>query len=173
MIVITVMNDFDKSNKNHINVYFQVPFHPMVGSEVFSTEIKKTEVLMENFRRSIGLRIRETKEVYEGEVTELTPVETENPVGGRLDMCSIPTHIAESPQFSGYGKTISNVIIGLKTAKGTKSLKLDPSIYESLQKEKVEVGDVIYIEANSGAVKRQGRSDTFATEYDLEVCRLN
>jgi RuvB-like protein 1 len=48
-------------------------------------------------------------------------------------------------------------------------LKLDPSIYESLQKEKVEVGDVIYIEANSGAVKRQGRSDTFATEYDLEV----
>lgn len=122
----------------------------MVGSEVFSSEIKKTEVLMENFRRSIGLRIRETKEVYEGEVTELTPVESENPMGG-------------------YGKTICNVIIGLKTAKGTKQLKLDPSIYESLQKEKVEVGDVIYIEANSGAVKRQGRSDTFATEFDLEV----
>lgn len=46
---------------------------------------------------------------------------------------------------------------------------MDPSIYESLQKEKVDVGDVIYIEANSGAVKRQGRSDTFATEFDLEV----
>lgn len=124
----------------------------MVGSEVYSTEIKKTEVLMENFRRSIGLRIRETKEVYEGEVTELTPVETEHPT-----------------MLSSYGKTISNVIIGLKTAKGTKQLKLDPSIFESLQKEKVEVGDVIYIEANSGAVKRQGRSDTFATEFDLEV----
>ena len=54
---------------------------------------------------------------------------------------------------SGYGKTVSHVVIGLKTAKGTKQLKLDPSIYESLQKEKVEVGDVIYIEANSGAVK--------------------
>lgn len=54
----------------------------MVGSEVYSTEIKKTEVLMENFRRAIGLRIKETKEVYEGEVTELTPVETENPMGG-------------------------------------------------------------------------------------------
>ena len=61
------------------------------------------------------------------------------------------------------------MVIGLKTAKGTKQLKLDPSIYESLQKEKVEVGDVIYIEANSGSVKRQGRSDTFASEYDLEV----
>ncbi|VVC90180.1 ruvB-like helicase 1 [Leptidea sinapis] len=128
----------------------KVPFCPMVGSEVYSTEIKKTEVLMENFRRAIGLRIRETKEVYEGEVTELTPVETENPAGG-------------------YGKTVSHVIIGLKTAKGTKQLKLDPTIYESLQKEKVDVGDVIYIEANSGAVKRQGRSDTFATEFDLEA----
>ncbi len=48
---------------------------------------------------------------------------------------------------------MSHVVIGLKTAKGTKQLKLDPSIYESLQKEKVEVGDVIYIEANTGAVK--------------------
>nr|CAD7193826.1 unnamed protein product [Timema douglasi] len=99
------------------------------------------------------MRIKETKEVYEGEVTELTPVETENPVGG-------------------YGKTVSHVIIGLKTAKGTKQLKLDPSIYESLQKEKVETGDVIYIEANSGAVKRQGRSDTYATEFDLEAEEL-
>lgn len=130
----------------------KVPFCPMVGSEIFSSEIKKTEVLMENFRRSIGLRIRETKEVYEGEVIELTPVEVEHPTMG-----------------TGYGKTISNVVIGLKTAKGTKQLKLDPSIFESLQKEKVEVGDVIYIEANSGAVKRQGRSDTFATEFDLET----
>merc|ERR1711899_234181 len=128
----------------------KVPFCPMVGSEVYSSEIKKTEVLMENFRRSIALRIKETKEVYEGEVTELTPVETENPMGG-------------------YGKTISHLIIGLKTAKGTKQLKLDPSIYESLQKEHVEVGDVIYIEAKSGAVKRLGRSDAFATEFDLEA----
>jgi len=30
----------------------------MVGSEVFSSEVKKTEVLMENFRRAIGLRIK-------------------------------------------------------------------------------------------------------------------
>ena len=31
------------------------------------------------------------------------------------------------------------------------------------------MGDVIYIEANSGAVKRVGRSDSFATEFDLEA----
>ena len=33
----------------------------------------------------------------------------------------------------------------------------------------VAVGDVIYVEANSGAVKRVGRSDAFATEFDLEA----
>ncbi|KAL3673465.1 RuvB-like protein 1 [Phytophthora oleae] len=128
----------------------KVPFCPMVGSEVYSSEVKKTEILMENFRRAIGLRIKESKEVYEGEVTEMTPEETENPLGG-------------------YGKTISHVIVGLKTTKGSKQLRLDPSIYEALQKEKVSVGDVIYIEANNGSVKRVGRSDAYATEYDLEA----
>jgi len=41
-------------------------------------------------------------------------------------------------------KTVSHVVIGLKTSKGTKQLKLDSSIYESLQKEKVQAGDEIY-----------------------------
>merc|ERR1719248_408933 len=60
-------------------------------------------------------------------------------------------------------------MIGLKTTKGSKTLKLAPQIYESLTKEKVYVGDVIYIEANSGASRRVGRSDSYATEYDLEA----
>lgn len=128
----------------------KVPFCPMVGSEVYSTEIKKTEVLMENFRRSIGLRIKETKEVWEGEVTEISPQETDD-------------------QYGGTGRTVTTVVIGLKTAKGTKQLRLDPSIYETLQKEKVSVGDVIYIEASSGNVKRVGRSDAYASEFDLEA----
>jgi len=128
----------------------KVPFCPMVGSEVYSTEVKKTEILMENFRRSIGLRIKETKEVWEGEVVEITPEEVEDPHGG-------------------YGKVVQSVIVSMKTTKGQKQLKLDPSIYENIQKEKVAVGDVIYIEATSGAVKRVGRSDSYATEYDLEA----
>lgn len=32
----------------------KIPFVQLVGSEVFSSEVKKTEVLMENFRRAIG-----------------------------------------------------------------------------------------------------------------------
>lgn len=118
------------------------------------------------------MRIKETKEVYEGEVTELTPSESENPL-------------------SGYGKTVSHVIVGLKTVKGTKQLRLDPTIYEAILKEKILVGDVIYIEQNTGAVKVLisfrlkcnclacvdlpsnelqcvGRSDAYASSYDLE-----
>lgn len=128
----------------------KVPFRPIVGSEVYSTEVKKTEALMENFRRAIGLRVQETKEVYEGEVIELSPEEAENPLGN-------------------YGRTISHLLITLRSARGTKKLRLDPSIYEAIQKERVRVGDVIYIEANTGAVKRVGRSDAFATEFDLEA----
>lgn len=45
--------------------------------------------------------------------------------------------------------------------------RLDPSIYEALQKEGVAVGDVVYIEANSGAVKRVGRSDAYATVREI------
>ncbi|KAJ2915995.1 hypothetical protein MD484_g4446, partial [Candolleomyces efflorescens] len=158
----------------------------MVGSEVYSIEVKKTEVIHEAFRRAIdpeirydlgvqilsssppllpsqsqpithplpplqlGLRIKETKEVYEGEVTELTPTESENPL-------------------SGYGKTVSHVVVGLKTVKGTKQLRLDPTIYEAMLKEKIVVGDVVYVECSTGAVKRVGRSDAYASSYDLEA----
>lgn len=51
-------------------------------------------------------------------MTELSPEETESTTGG-------------------YGKSISHVIIGLKTVKGTKQLKLDPTIYDAIIKEKV------------------------------------
>uniref|UniRef100_A0A8C5XNA0 RuvB-like helicase n=1 Tax=Microcebus murinus TaxID=30608 RepID=A0A8C5XNA0_MICMU len=122
----------------------KVPFCPMVGSEVYSAEIKKTEVLMENFRRAIGLRIKETKEVYEGEVTELTPCETENPMGG-------------------YGKTISHVIIGLKTAKGTKQLKV------SLSPGGAHLSLASTSRPRAILSPRQGRCDTYATEFDLEA----
>ncbi|MES1908416.1 MAG: hypothetical protein MHM6MM_001361, partial [Cercozoa sp. M6MM] len=88
----------------------RVPFCPMTGSEVYSSEVKKTEVLMENFRRAIGLRVKEVKEVFEGEVVDMTPVEAPSTLGG-------------------FGKTVAHIVLALKTTKGTKQLKLDASIY--------------------------------------------
>lgn len=127
-----------------------VPFCPMVGSEVYSSEVKKTEVLMENFRRAIGIRIKENREVYEGVVTELTPIETANTTGG-------------------YGKSVTEVRVGLETLKNKSTLRLDPSIYEQIQKQKISVGDVIYIETSSGMVHRVGRCDQRASDSDLEA----
>ncbi|KRX79751.1 RuvB-like 1 [Trichinella sp. T6] len=100
----------------------KVPFAPMVASEVYSMEVKKTEVLMENIRRCIG---------YETRLTNLT--------------------------------------VGLRTTKGCTQLKLDPTLYDVFLQQRIEVGDVIYIETNSGAVKRVGRCDVYATETDLEA----
>lgn len=76
-------------------------------------EVKKIEILMENFRRVIGLRIKEIKEVYEGEVIELIFEDVENSLGG-------------------YGKIILYVIVGFKFVKGIKILRLDLTIYESI-----------------------------------------
>jgi RuvB-like protein 1 len=141
------------SGSNTYQQHHAVPFTPMVASSVYSKEIPKTAVLAEYFRKAIGLRIQETKAVYEGEVTQLSVEETEDPLQTN----------------SSYGRTISHVIITLKTTKGTKTLKLDPVMYDALQQEHITIGDVIYIEANSGACKRMGRSDTYSTEFDLEA----
>lgn len=52
-----------------------------------------------------GLRIKENKEVYEGEVTEMTPEETEAPGGG-------------------FQKAISHVVIGLRTVRHHRETKV-------------------------------------------------
>ena len=53
-------------------------------------------------------------------VTELAVEETEDPLGR-------------------YGQSISHVVIALKSTKGSKALKLDPSIHDGLSKEGVSV----------------------------------
>jgi len=126
----------------------KIPFCPMVGSEVFSTQVKKTEILMSNFRRAIGLRIKEMKDIYQGEVTVITPVEGEQ-------------------QIHGYGRQIAHVLLGLKTTKNQKTLKLDPSIYETLKKQNIKVGDVIHLESATGSVVRLGRCDVHLGAHDI------
>ena len=116
----------------------RVPFCPLVASEVYSAEVKKTEVLAEHFRRAIGLRIRETKEVYEGEDTEMTPEETAVPTSASARGGSSSS--AASPAPFTYGRAVSHVVLGLKTARGSKQLRLDPAIHEALLRERVSPG---------------------------------
>lgn len=128
----------------------KVPFCPLVASEVYSAEVKKTEVLMESFRRAIGLRVREMKEVYEGEVTELSPHEVDSPL-------------------SQAGRAVSHVVLGLKSLKGTKTLRLDPAAYDGLLRAGVKIGDIVHVEAGSGIVKRLGRCEAYKAEHGLEA----
>ena len=107
----------------------------MAGSEVYSSKVKKTEILLENFRRAIV--VKENKEVWESQLTGITQEETDDPNGG-------------------YGKTIASVALGLKTSKGLRQIKLVHTVYENLKKEKVKINDVIYIETSRGTVKRIG-----------------
>ena len=48
----------------------KVPFCPIVGSEIYSAEVKKTEALMENFRRAIGMQF---DRIQGSEVKRLIP----------------------------------------------------------------------------------------------------
>jgi len=48
-----------------------VPFVHLAASEIYSAEVKKTEFLTQTLRKAIGVRIREMRKIYEGEVTEL------------------------------------------------------------------------------------------------------
>jgi len=42
----------------------KVPFCPIVGSEIYSAEVKKTEALMENFRRAIGMALLQFRALF-------------------------------------------------------------------------------------------------------------
>ncbi|MEM3886678.1 MAG: RuvB-like domain-containing protein, partial [Candidatus Methanomethylicia archaeon] len=56
-----------------------VPFIAISGSEIYSSELKKTEVLMQTMRKAIGVRIHEMRKVYEGLVTQLDIKMTRHP----------------------------------------------------------------------------------------------
>lgn len=127
-----------------------VPFTVMSGTETYSNEIKKTEVLQEALRRSILVRMRELKDVYEGEVVELRIVDEESPL-------------------RSHSRRVKEILMTLRTSKESKKLKLSPTLYEQIDKQKIVNGDVVYIEVNSGVVKKLGRGEAHMNDFDLEA----
>ncbi|KAI5160447.1 RuvB-like protein 1 [Nematocida ausubeli] len=127
----------------------RVPFVRMTGSEVYSATIKKTEILHQAIRRATSIRIREIKSVFEGEVIDIKIEEKEDPL-------------------NNYKKTISNIYVSLRSAKRTERLTLNPLLSQEIVKQKITVGDVIYIEPEENIIKKIGRSDSYASEFDIE-----
>ncbi len=126
------------------------PFVQINGAEVYSVEVKKTEFLMRAVRRAIGVRIREWHKVYEGVVKSLDIRYGRHPYNPYLQ---IPT-----------GATIR-----LKTTDEEKTLRVPQEIAVQLLEGGVEVGDVIAIDADTGRVYVQGRSE--GEEYDIYVSK--
>lgn len=123
----------------------ETPFTMIAGSEIFSLEMSKTEALTQAFRRSIGVRIKEETEMIEGEVVEIT-----------IDRPS--TNPAEVNQRTGQ--------LVLKTSDMESTFDLGQKMIESLQKEKVQVGDVITIDKATGRISKLGRSFIHSKDYD-------
>lgn len=123
----------------------ETPFTMIAGSEIFSLEMSKTEALTQAFRRSIGVRIKEETEMIEGEVVEVT-----------IDKPS--TNPAEASQRTGQ--------LVLKTSDMESTFDLGQKMIDSLQKEKVQVGDVIAIDKATGRINKLGRSFVHSKDYD-------
>ncbi|OAG29659.1 RuvB-like protein 1 (pontin 52) [Nematocida displodere] len=127
----------------------KVPFVKMSGSEVFSAEVRKTEILQQAARRAVSIRVREIKRVYEGEIINLRIEEKED-------------------RLNNYRKSISHVHLSLKSGKGSQKLTLSPSLSQEIVKQRISVGDIVYVEADDCIIKKIGRSEAYASEFDIE-----
>merc|ERR1712179_584201 len=118
------------------------PFTAMAGSEIFSLEFSKTEALMQAFRKSIGIRIKEESEIIEGEVVE---IQIDRPA-------------------TGSGAKVGKLT--LKTTEMETIYDLGAKMIDSVTSEKVQAGDVITIDKATGKISKLGRSFTRARDYD-------
>ncbi|CAI5760258.1 unnamed protein product [Candida verbasci] len=119
----------------------EVPFTAIAASEIYSLELSKTEALIQAFRKSIGIRIKEETEIIEGEVVEI-----------QIDRSITGGH--------KQGK------LTIKTTDMETIYELGNKMIEGLTKEKVLAGDVINIDKASGKITKLGKSFTRARDYD-------
>ncbi len=132
-----------------------VPFVHIAGSEIYSSEVKKTEFLTQTLRKAIGVRIHEMRNIYEGKVEALS-----------MDYMQHP--------YNPYQKIPASATVTLKTKKEKKKLRMDQSFAMQLLQQGIEEGDIIQIDADSGRVVKIGISKDAVKEksYDLSSARI-
>jgi len=129
-----------------------VPFIQISGSEVYSSERKKTEVLIEAMRKCIGVEIHEMRKVYEGEVK------------------NVDINTAPHP-YNPYQKVPESVRITLKTKEEEKAIEAGGTIAEQVIKQGVAEGSVVQIDAESGKLVNLGLSleSVKGKTYDVDT----
>ncbi len=128
------------------------PFVELCGSEVYSTEMKKTELLMQTLRKAIGVRLKEKRIVYEGVVREFKIRRARHP-------------------FNPYVLIPREARITLETKDDSLTLTVSEEIAQQLIQQGVRKGDVIWIDAETGRVFKEGRARTGEHDYDISVIR--
>ncbi|MBP1448822.1 MAG: RuvB-like helicase [Thermoproteus sp.] len=123
------------------------PFVALSGGEVYSAEMKKAEFLMRALRRAIGVRIREWRKVYEGEVK------------------SIDIRYDRHP-YNPYAQVPRGATIRLRTKDDEKTLRVPAEIAAQLIELGVEEGDIIMIDEETGRVTVEGRGES-GEQYDV------
>lgn len=126
-----------------------VPFISMSGSEIYSTELKKTEILMRALRKAIGVRIKDLREVIEGEVKKM-----------EIKMAPHP--------YNPYQQVPQEIKITLVTKNEEKTFTAGSSIALAFLQQGIKEGDVIMIDKETARVVKIGRSKEAPTLYEIE-----
>ncbi|MHA1676967.1 MAG: RuvB-like domain-containing protein [Candidatus Njordarchaeales archaeon] len=130
-----------------------VPFVQLSGSEIYSTEVKKTEVLMRALRKAIGVRIREKRWVLEGEIAEFEP------------------HFVPHP-YNPYQKVVEKAKLTLRTKDQRVTYTIGPDVAEQMISRGVKKGMVIMIDKESARVSLLGISEESAKELGYDIGRI-
>jgi TBP-interacting protein len=130
-----------------------VPFVPLAASEIFSTEIKKTEFLTQTLRKAIGARIHEMRKIYEGEVKEISIEKAQHP-------------------YNPYQQIPVGATIKIATKDDSKKLTMDQSFAVQLIQQGIETGDIIQIDIDGGRIIKLGPSEEAVKEKKLDLTTI-
>ena len=127
------------------------PFVSIDGAEIYSSEAKKTEVLMRAVRKAMGVKIREKRKVYEGVISSIKVAYVRHP-------------------FNPYVRVPRESRITIETKDDSLTLNVGEEVTSQLAQLRIRKGDHIWIDAETGSVHKVGkvRGIDEAKYYDIE-----
>ena len=127
------------------------PFVSIDGAEIYSSEAKKTEVLMRAVRKAMGIKVREKRRVYEGVVSNIKIAYVRHP-------------------FNPYVRVPREARITLETKDDTLTLTVGEEVTSQLTQLRIRRGDHIWIDAETGIIHKVGkvRGVDKVKYYDIE-----
>ena len=111
-----------------------IPFYMISGSELSALKSKKLQFLIESIRKSVGIRIFEKSEFYEGQVVDIITERNRN----------------------GNHFGFESVIVGLKTNESGIRVKLFDSLCKKFFSSKIKIGDIIKIDPIFSKIEKYG-----------------